>query len=282
MTLQIFVYDVGHGQAIHAVTPKGEVVVIDLGCSSDFSPLEYLSQDTKTIDSLIVTHPHGDHIDEFLLLKKLGLKVRQFWRPKWLTEENIRKQNQSTFTEKLDAYFEMNNNYNSPIQSYNLVGNSNASGGCSIKKFASKNCGVSNINNHSGVVVFEYHGVTVIIPGDNEPPSWKELMMQPNFVNVMKRANVFMASHHGRQSGYHSELFSLGKPNLCIISDGRVKDTDATHRYSYHAKGWGVKSRSNNLSKNERACLTTRSDGHLHITIGKNSNGKGYLSVTHE
>ena len=77
MTLQIFIHNVGHGQAIHAITPSGKTVVIDLGRSSDFSPLEWLRQDTDTIDSLVITHPHGDHIDEFLLLNKMGFKIRQ-------------------------------------------------------------------------------------------------------------------------------------------------------------------------------------------------------------
>jgi beta-lactamase superfamily II metal-dependent hydrolase len=57
MTLRIVIHNVGHGQAIHAFTPAGETIVIDLGCSSNFSPLEWLSQSTKTIDKLIISHP---------------------------------------------------------------------------------------------------------------------------------------------------------------------------------------------------------------------------------
>lgn len=77
MTPRILIHDVGHGQAVHAWTPTGELVVIDLGCSSAFSPLEWLSGQSKTIDKLIITHPHGDHIDEFLLIKEMGFKARQ-------------------------------------------------------------------------------------------------------------------------------------------------------------------------------------------------------------
>lgn len=278
MTLQIIVHDVGHGQAIHAFTPNGGTVVIDLGCSADHSPLEWLSEYTKCIDSLVITHPHGDHIDELLLIKSLNLKVRQLWRPNWLNEDIVRKQNQASYTKKLDEYFSMSSRYNSAINTDNLVGNPKVSGGVSIKKFSSKNCGVSSINNHSGVVVFEYCGVTVVVPGDNEPPSWRELMKQPDFAKIMKNANVFMASHHGRESGYSADIFAE-KPNLCIVSDGRMQDTDATQRYSYHARGWDILSRSSKSSK-KRNCLTTRTDGHLEIKIGKNSNGKGYLSVT--
>lgn len=277
MTLQILIHGVGHGQAVHGFTPAGQTVVIDLGCSSAFSPLEWLSGITKTIDSLNITHPHGDHIDEFLLLKEMGFNVRQLWRPNWLPKEEVYKQNQSSYLDKIDAYFEMSDHYTGTISSGELVGDPAVSGGVSITQFYSKNCGVSNLNNHSGVIVFEYLGVSIVIPGDNEPASWRELIKQPKFVSAMNSANVFMASHHGRESGYCADIFEQ-KPNLCVISDGRVQDTDAGQRYSYHATGWNVNKRSN-LPSEERYCVTTRRDGYIDIKVGKNPNGNVFLSV---
>lgn len=277
MILRVLIHDVGHGQAVHAFTPAGEVIVIDLGCSSEFSPLTWLSGQTKTIDSLNITHPHGDHIDEILLLKEMGFKVRQLWRPKWLPKDEVYKQNQASYTSKLDAYFEMSDLYSQPIADGELVGDPAVSGGVTIKQFCSKDCGVSNINNHSGVIVIEYLGVTIVIPGDNEPASWGELMKQPKFVTLMNNANVFIASHHGRESGYYTDIFKF-KPNLCVISDGRVQDTDARARYTHHALGYGVKKRSG-LPSEDRYCITTRQDGHIDIEIGKNDNGKAYLNV---
>jgi beta-lactamase superfamily II metal-dependent hydrolase len=279
--LKILIHNVGHGQAVHAFTPDGKVVVIDLGTSADFSPLEWLSGHTKTIDSLVITHPHGDHIDEMLLIKDLGLKVRQLWRPKWLPREDVYAQNQATYQERLDAYFAMSDSYNHQILDEELVGNPAVTGGVTIKKFASKGCGTSNINNHSGVVVFEYLGVRIVIPGDNEPPSWKELLKQREFVDMVSGTHIFMASHHGRESGYCPELFSAlnkGAPKLCVISDGRVQDTDATSRYSYHAEGWDVGRRSG-LRRETRNCVTTRSDGYVEIEVGPNQTAP-YLSVT--
>ncbi len=278
MTLRVIVHNVGHGQSVHAFTPAGEVVVIDLGCSESFSPLEWLKDQTTTIDSLIITHPHGDHIDEILKIKSMGLRVRQFWRPKWLPKDEVYKQNQASYTEKLDRYFEMSDSYNQPIPDNELVGNPNVSGGVSIDKYASKNCGVSNINNHSGVVVFSYSGSKIIIPGDNEPPSWRVLKDRADFQAAVTSTDIFMASHHGRESGYCSELFDLFKPSLCVVSDSRAQDTNASSRYSAHATGWTVHSRSGRQSKT-RCCITTRSDGFIDISVGNNANGKNFLSV---
>ena len=282
MTLRILIHDVGHGQAIHAFTPTGQTVAIDLGCSDDFSPLEWLRRQTDTIDSLIITHPHGDHIDEILGLEAHGFKVRQFWRPKWLGAGDIKAANQANYEVKVNKYLAMSQNYYMPIPENEVVGNPLITGGVSIGKYAASGCGTSNINNHSGVVVFEYAGVKLIVPGDNEPPSWNALLQGQRFVQAARNPNVFMVSHHGRESGYCAELFDeqtgIGKPDLCVISDGRVQDTDATARYFYHAEGWPVHSREGN-SSDRRFCVTTRSDGYVDIKIGRNGD-KPFLSVT--
>ena len=263
MGAEVFVHDVGHGQSIHLKTPNDEWVVIDLGASSSFSPLRWLSQNTSCIDWLIISHPHGDHIDEFPLISNLGFKVRQFSRPKWLNEEDVFKQNQGSYHEKLTAYFEMSNRYNVSINKHERVGNPNVSG-IEVKTYWSKGCGVSNINNHSCIVVVKYHGVSVMISGDNESASWNELLEKPNFLNDLRSTEVFLASHHGRLSGYHSEIFSYFSPSLCIVSDGRVQDTDATSRYSNHALGYNV-FRSSTGERVKRNCLTTRNDGWIKV-----------------
>lgn len=278
MTLRVLVHDVGHGQAVHVFTPNGKAIVIDLGCRANFSPLGWLREGRSEIDYLIITHPHGDHIDEMLLVNELGFHVRQIWRPKWLDEETVYSQNQYNYTEKLDAYFEMSNRYSAPVLPETDVAGSANNGGVIIDVFASSACGTSNINNHSGVVYIEYAGSGIMISGDNEPPSWRELLTQPGFVAALSKTDIFMASHHGRESGYCRDIFSK-KPKLCVVSDGRVQDTDVRARYSGHALGWLVNSRSGKPQV-ERSCVTTRDDGFIDIEAGFHSNNtRRFLSV---
>jgi len=153
-------------------------------------------------------------------------------------------------------------------------------GGVSIQTFYSPQCGKSNINNHSLVSVIEYLNIKVIIPGDNESSSWKELLQNEYFVTAISNADIFMASHHGRESGYYAELFEHFKPDLVIVSDGSATSTSVTNKYSQIAKGWKVFKRSDNSSE-IRHCLTTRSDGTVTIKIGKNAGtDKCYQNVT--
>ena len=276
----MYIHNVGHGQAIHAFTPNGQSIVIDLGCSDDFSPLEWLRGVTDTIDCLVITHPHGDHIDEILRIGELGLKVRQLHVPRKLTPEEVYRQNQRYYTDKLDAYFRYVAGWSTPIAPDDLVGTPGASGGFKLSTFCDAGSAPSNINNHSLVVAIEYARSKIIIPGDNEAPSWKALLDNPSFVNSMTGVDVLMASHHGRESGYCADLFAHGrKPNLCVISDGRVQDTDATGRYSYHAQGWKVNSRSGTAAK-DRFAITTRTDGFVHIQGGYNGDQRPFLQVT--
>lgn len=284
MSLRVIVHNVGHGQAVHAFMPSGHLVVIDLGCSADFSPLAWLRRQRSTIDSLVVTHPHGDHIDEILALGSHGFEVRHFWCPMWLTDAEVRDANQATYHAHVTRYLAMSARYTTPIPTTESIGNPAVSGGVRITHYASKNCGRSNINNHSGVVVFEYRGLNVVIPGDNESPSWQELLEKPAFLDAAKAPDFFLASHHGRLSGYYADLFDgtdgIGKPRLCAVSDGRVQDTDAVDRYSHHAQGWEVRSRQTGFTR-PRSCVTTRSDGPIEIEIGQNTQTGGtFLSVT--
>ena len=283
MSLSIVVHDVGHGQAVHATTPNGCVVVIDLGRAATFSPLTWLRNRTTTIDKLVITHPHGDHIEELLDLEVLGFNVRQLWRPNWLAAAEVRKANQTAYAQHVERYLDMSSRYTTPISNEEAVENPAVTGGVRITTHASTDCGHSNINNHSGVVVFEYLGLKVVIPGDNEHSSWQELLKTRAFVDAAKMPDVFMASHHGRKSGYYAPLFDdvkgLGKPLLCVVSDRQVPDTDAADRYSYHARGWVIH-RRDGRSGGKRFCVTTRADGQIDITIGQSPNvGQAFLAV---
>ena len=275
---RLIVHNVGHGQSVHAFAPSGHSVVVDLGRSDEFSPLRWLRKSRSSIDLLVVTHPHGDHIDEITLLDPLSLRPRQLIRPRWLTRQEVVNANQSDYSDHVVTYLALSDSSSYPIPEEQRVGNPAVTGGLTIATFFSSECGRSNINNHSGVVVFEYLGVKVVVPGDNESPSWRALLEKPAFQSAIKGADVFVASHHGRTSGYCPELFDVFKPRLCVVSDGRVQDTDATIRYSGHARGWAVDSRSGTAAE-QRYCLTTRTDGFVDIRVGQGTE-RPFLAVT--
>ena len=269
--LEIVIWDVQHGSAAYINTPNGKVIIIDLGTGdysgndAKFSPLQYLERNgISTIDQLIITHPHTDHIDDIFNIESFS--VASLLRPRHLTEDDIRNANRSQDKSKVDKYFEFEGIYNSSLTYEDSVLCDENNGGVSIKCFISDNCPHSNINNHSVVTILEYLGVKIIIPGDNEAASWDKLLELEDFIESIKDTSILVAPHHGRENGYTDKLFDYFTPDIVIISDGPVSSTSITSKYTYIADGWTVHSRSGKEPQ-ERSCLTTRNDGAIGIKI---------------
>ncbi len=276
-------WDVQHGSATYISTPGGQHIVVDLGVGSysdsqlDFSPLLHLKNNwgVKRLDGIIITHPHRDHLDDILNFDALSPRVLR--RPSHLNETDIRAGNREDDKEIIDKYLEIDNKYTASVDPSENPFSANNNGGVEVHSFWPLSCATSNLNNHSSVTVISHAQSKMIIPGDNEPPSWDELLKQNNFVSAIKGTDILVAPHHGRQSGFSSDLFEYINPRLIIISDGRHCDTSATNRYSQQAQGWTVHKRSD--GKEERKCVTTRNDGVIEVKFGENTNGEPYIEV---
>lgn len=282
--LKFVFWDVQHGSAIYIKTPNGKNIVIDLGMGSysdsdfEFSPLLHL-KNNYNIDQLhgiIITHPHRDHLDDIFHFHELSPQVLLI--PRHLSESDIKDGNREQDAEVINKYLEINTKYTSEVNTEEDPFNSQNNGGVEFKFFLPSSCSISNLNNHSIVSIISYAQSKIIIPGDNEPASWNELLDIDDFKTKIKGTDIFVASHHGRESGYSSELFEFINPYLGIISDGRFCDTSATNRYSDKMEGWTVYKRGG--GKEERKCVTTRNDGVIVVKFGKNSEDEPFLNVT--
>ena len=77
---ELYVWDVENGTAIYAETPNGKNVVIDCGASDDFSPAEYLKDSLAvSIDFLVISHPHRDHIKDLKGIEDILNSGNMFW-----------------------------------------------------------------------------------------------------------------------------------------------------------------------------------------------------------
>jgi beta-lactamase superfamily II metal-dependent hydrolase len=265
--LKIIIWDVQHGSSSYIRTPNNQHIVIDLGTGSrsdsTFSPLSYLKSHWQVtqLDCVVITHPHRDHLDDIFNFDSLFPKV--LYRPGHISEVSIRKSNRDVDSDIISKYIEISNRYTEAVFSDPLYSTNN--GGVDIQTFVPTGCSESNINNHSIVTVLSYAGSKILIPGDNEPVSWKELLQRNNFISAIKNTNILVAPHHGRDSGFCNELFDHISPDLTIISDGRFCDTSATGRYTNKTNGCTVYRRNGGIA--ERRCVTTRKDGVVVIEV---------------
>lgn len=275
--LKLVFWDVQHGSSTYIETPNRKRIVQDLGTGSYsndnkiFSPLIYMKDKFKIhdIDCIIITHPHKDHIDDILNLEKFSLQ--KFFYPSSINEENIMKKIEKEYPrykELYEKYFDMTNSFFFPIECIKdfIRGNplsSEDNGGVKIQLFEPK-LGNINVNEDSIVTVISYAGRKIILPGDNGNASFRKLLGKKSFINAIKDADILLAPHHGRKSGYHSDIFDHFRPKLTIISDGASKETSAVKDYHNMSTGLIVEGEP-------RYCLTTRNDGVILLKIYENS-----------
>jgi competence protein ComEC len=284
MSLTITFWDVQHGNATYINTPNGKNIIIDLGVGSfdnsnkTFSPLAYLrSKGVRSLDGVIITHPHTDHLDDIFNFDSMSPHV--LIRPRHLSEDEIRVGNQTKDKNVIDKYLEINNRYTGGVDAGENPFDAANNGGVTFQYFTPSTCGRSNLNNHSIVTVVSYAGLKVLIPGDNQNPSWIELLAKPGFAEAIRGTDVLLAPHHGREEGFCEELFeSIGeqKPRLTVVSDGSLCDTSAHDRYRARTHGWDVHYSNGDKT---RYCLTTNSDGVVRVAIGPNNDGGNFLDV---
>lgn len=282
-TLEIVFWDVQHGSATYIKTPNGKHIVKDLGIGKyetndqKFSPLLHLKHKwgVSKLDAVIISHPHKDHIEDIMNFEELSPVV--LFRPKHLSKYEILKNVQESDKYLFEKYFDINQKHSESASLDNRLSLPKNYGGVKIQKFIPHLSNTANINNHSIVTVLSYADSKVILTGDNEPPSWKELLENDDFINAIVDADILLASHHGRDSGFYPELFRYFNPKLTIISDGQVCDTSATDRYSKINTGWIVHRR--NGKEEIRKCVTTRNDGVIVVKLGYNYGEQPFIEV---
>ena len=280
--LQLTFWDVQHGLAAWIRTPAGQDIAIDFGVGSygdsnaQFSPLNYLRSKGITLDVAVVTHPHRDHIDDIAnLVQHRGVVLL---RPEHLAERDVYSGNRTADQNVLKEYFHVSSHLPNAIRDWPKAFVTDNNGGVDFNFAIPTDTPKTNLNNHSIVTVVSYAGSKVLIPGDNEPPSWNEILTEKSFLSAIRGTDILVAPHHGRDSGFSDALFSHISPRLTVISDGRFCDTSATGRYGKQTSGWKVHSRSG--GDVTRKCVTTRSDGVVVVKLGKNQSGVPFIDVT--
>ena len=128
------------------------------------------------------------------------------------------------------------------------------------------NPGVPNTTNDlSLVVVAQFGAFKIVFAGDLEVAGWRRLLGLPSFRQDLIGTSVFVASHHGRESGCCTELFDLFRPQLVIISDDeRQFDSQDTDDW-YRNQCTGAIFTANPGAR--RYVATTRKDGSMRIDV---------------
>ena len=233
--MRLRIFDTAHGFCSYIVADTGNVRLIDCGHDVEhgFIPSEWLSNNGCTgIEQFTVCNYDEDHVSDIENIRALG--VDSLLRNKSVTSAQLRqiKQKGGPISPAMENLLQMIDQYQggpiSPPIDFGAI---------ETTVFYNDYPAFTDTNNLSLVLFLHYRDVHVIFPGDLLTAGWNELLKNQAFRNELGRTKVFIASHHGRTSGYAPDVFKYCKPFVVIVSDVEPEDKDESKVYAQHAIG---------------------------------------------
>lgn len=251
------ILNVEHGFAAYASASDGSVFLFDCGHSPTCRPSEYLSaRGIRTIRRLFITNYDEDHISDLPSIRQ-NLSVEILTRNPSLTSTQIRGLKTPPVSVAMTWLLDMIDRYGAGVSSEKLE-----PPGLRVQTFYNSYPTFTDTNNLSVLTFLSVGSVSFVLPGDLERAGWLALLDNSRVRQLLARADVFVASHHGRENGYCREVFDYCRPSLVVMSDGPVEyDTQRmASTYARHATGEWFNTDS---GKEWRKVVTTRKDGHI-------------------
>lgn len=217
--LTVKVLDIGQGDAILIKTPE-QAVLIDTGDTPTKEKLvSYIKKEgITTLDKLIITHPHADHIGGVQAVFD-NITVKQIYDSGQVATSNMYKQYLLTVQKK-----------KIPFALLEAGGQVDVGGGMTLKVFAPEKPLItgsdSDINNNSIVLKLIYGNFSMLLTGDAEKES--EAKMGKRFPNDLK-STILKSGHHGSSSSSSPAFLKAVAPDAVIISVGANNEYHHPH-----------------------------------------------------
>jgi competence protein ComEC len=228
---RIFFYKVGNGHCSYIEFPNGKNALVDLYVSTEENHDNVIDRlrnaGIDSIDYLILTHPHRDHIRGLSAFID-NFKIRTFicspinFRPDpiyadWEVYEEMRKGKYCQNAHEVTGgwYVSLEDSRIDFIAPLNTL----------LRAYP------DDINNNSLVLRIKSRGHNIIIPGDMETAGWSHIND-----DEIRDTTLLLASHHGNKSGYNADKTAVKNPAFIVISTGPKTEHDADDRYRKHAR----------------------------------------------
>lgn len=263
--MEIKIFDVEHGACALVTADTGAHMLIDCGHNSttDWRPSTYLPQiGVNIIDRFFITNYDEDHVSDLVNLRaKIAIKLLH--RNKSVTPNDIeRLKSETGMGNGVAEAVKMANEYTHPVT------NPPDLGALTYDVFYNTYPNDFDDENNLSLAVFlHYNNIHIVFPGDLEKAGWEKLLKNEKFQNALSEVNVFVASHHGRESGCCEDVFKYCNPEVAIMSDMATQyDTQKT------ASWYGDRVSGIPWNGGTRKVLTTRKDGRIKIVATPEGN----------
>lgn len=199
----------GQADCIFIKSPKGQQIIIDFGDNKGLKDLDKrIGWWNKTIDLLIITHPHDDHIAGMVnIIKKY--KVKNIMYTGVLASSPI-------YTELLEIIKQKKIPLLIPQKNQTISLEENCHLNIIYPFDNLQNKEVANLNNSSIVSRLECWGSSFLFTGDAEIEAEDEILKQ----NINLKSDVLKAGHHGSITSNQEEFLEKIGPKIAIVMVG--------------------------------------------------------------
>ncbi|NLB81273.1 MAG: MBL fold metallo-hydrolase [Clostridiaceae bacterium] len=202
--LHVHFIDVGQGDCMLIMLPNGQNLLIDAGNAKDADTIiEYIkAQEISTLDYLIATHPHSDHIGGLVKVIE-SFDIRNVYMP------NI-SYDTKTYKNVLNAITKKNLIIHTAKDGVTIL---NTNGLCA-ELIAPVEEVYKNTNDYSAVLKLTYLNNIFLFMGDAQ-------QISENLITADVRANVLKVGHHGSETSTKEQFLKRVSPEYAVISVGK-------------------------------------------------------------
>ena len=222
--LEVTILDVGQGDSLFVVSPKGKTLLIDGGGAFGGFPGQELpvgsdpgeeavspylwSRGFQQLDVVALTHAHQDHIGGLTAILE-NFRVGSLWLGREVASPAQAKLEELAREKKIPVAHEMRG------QKFSWDG---VDGEFLWPEISASEVAPSAQNNDSLVLRLQYGNRTVLLAGDAEKQAEKEMLAE-NSSEAM-RADILKIGHHGSKNSTTLEFLTTVHPGVAVISAG--------------------------------------------------------------
>lgn len=250
-SINVHFIDVGQGDCSFIQLADGRTILIDGGNKADAEKIiNYLKNlDIISIDYLIATHPHEDHIGSLPTIIR-EFKIGSIYMPKVTATTNI-------FKDLLLSIKEKGYKINTAMAEVRIIDTEDTK----LTLLAPASSEYGELNNYSVVTKLSYKNTAFLLTGDAEDISENEILK----ANLDLKADVLKVGHHGGRTSTTKGFLAMVKPKYAVISVG--KDNDYGHPHRETMERLNVQ-KVNVFRTDEQGSIVASSNGNT-VTINK-------------
>ena len=203
----VYYLDVGQSDCTIIICDN-EVLMLDCGTLNQLNTIRQslLSLNIKTIDYMVISHQHDDHMGSATEIIK-DYEVENLIMPKLTQSNNVTTKTYNVLINTINE-----NNINKiPAQNCD-----NFKVGDAVVEILSPSVQSNNLNNMSVVLKITYGETEFLFQGDSETKIENDLILSDFDIDV----DVLKIGHHGSKTSTSDKFIDATSPDIAVISSG--------------------------------------------------------------